>query len=865
MGPTTSSTRKTRNGKHSSGEFSAKEGPPQLRKITSGAAAGWPLFLGRTLQRKLAVGALDDPLEREADQVAERVTRSMDASAAPITGSPSRNPESLIRRKCACEGSSQPCEECRKRDAETPGVSSIHRQTNGASHASGESSVAAHAARPNEAPPIVHEALRSPGHPLPSSIRGQMESSFSRDFSGVRVHNDAVAAESAGAVDALAYTAGEDVVFASGQYTPESESGRKLLAHELAHVVQQDGASVIHRQPSGTKQETSPPQNAIDWHPGMFAKVVKEFLGYKASGVEAYKVGEILEVTSGTQGFGSHNEVQVVSAALPGHPRGTHLAWVGVENLVPIPPPARSPSGESGSSFSTDLTKMSITPQWARTLSDSELGIQETILSTTLYGQISPGTADYLSAQQNLQVLEDEQQNRAARPGALGLQPQFVPRPGGLPLDDGYALQELPALSLGVAAQIPEGQIVTLSDQALSGTPPKTEQPPAFLPGLGGGSWSGLRGADASLMKFGLVPGDYAIGLVAIPPASPNPFSQYPNLTALENPLEWAGHTAVYVRQGGQITIVRGYNPRMRYSEPSTIWEMLKDYKKIFGGKKGVTGDITEDFGMFRSTSVRTVEYPVTPDVAAEFAGSLPPLGTPGPGEPPMYSAPPSTYATTSSTQVGCEGTNCGLWATQKVEGPLGARVGVVGQEPIVDIPVPGQAAQGKIYGMMDPASSAPLVEMPGATGPGVRGGVSGGLRVLKWGGRVFMVAGGVKLGYDIWTAPEGEKGHVAFVEGSGLLGGIAAGAALGLLCGPGAPVCCVITGLIGGIAGGEAASTMAEVIWNFPQTARMANDVLQELEEQRLQQLVRKSGGTMPPAVQDAARRMGPAIFFAH
>jgi len=92
----------------------------------------------------------------------------------------------------------------------------------------------------------------------------------------------------------------------------------------------------------------------------------------------------------------------------------------------------------------------------------------------------------------------------------------------------------------------------------------------------------------------------------------------------------------------------------------------------------------------------------------------------------------------------------------------------------------------------------------------------------------------------------------------------MAAGAALGLLCGPGGPVYCVITGIVGGFVGGEAASTMVEAIWNFPQTARMMNDVIEDLEERKLQQLVEKSGGTMPPAVQDAARRSGVAIFFA-
>ena len=89
------------------------------------------------------------------------------------------------------------------------------------------------------APPIVHDVLRSPGRPLDDATRGFMESRFGHDFSGVRVHTDARAAESARAVNALAYTVGHHVAFDAGQYAPGRNAGRQLLAHELAHVRQQ--------------------------------------------------------------------------------------------------------------------------------------------------------------------------------------------------------------------------------------------------------------------------------------------------------------------------------------------------------------------------------------------------------------------------------------------------------------------------------------------------------------------------------------------------------------------------------------------------------------------------------------------------
>ena len=72
----------------------------------------------------------------------------------------------------------------------------------------------------NHAPSIIHDVLRAPGQPLDATTRAFMEPRFGHDFSRVRVHSDAKAAESARAVNALAYTVGQDVVFGVGQYAP---------------------------------------------------------------------------------------------------------------------------------------------------------------------------------------------------------------------------------------------------------------------------------------------------------------------------------------------------------------------------------------------------------------------------------------------------------------------------------------------------------------------------------------------------------------------------------------------------------------------------------------------------------------------
>jgi len=97
----------------------------------------------------------------------------------------------------------------------------------------------------------VHEVLRSPGQSLDSSTRSFFEQRFGHDFSQVRVHADKTAGRSATAVNATAYTVGRDIVFQTGSYAPESFEGRRLLAHELTHVVQQ-------QSPSGTPTNDLP-------------------------------------------------------------------------------------------------------------------------------------------------------------------------------------------------------------------------------------------------------------------------------------------------------------------------------------------------------------------------------------------------------------------------------------------------------------------------------------------------------------------------------------------------------------------------------------------------------------------------------
>jgi hypothetical protein len=136
-----------------------------------------------------------------------------------------------MQRKCACGSTPGPtgeCEACRK--------NKLQRRSE---NRSATSSISNSETSVLEVPPMVHDVLRSPGQPLDSKTRAFMEPRFGHDFSHVRVHADAQAAKSAQSLHASAYTVGNDVVFAAGQYSPQTSSGRGLLAHELTHTIQQ--------------------------------------------------------------------------------------------------------------------------------------------------------------------------------------------------------------------------------------------------------------------------------------------------------------------------------------------------------------------------------------------------------------------------------------------------------------------------------------------------------------------------------------------------------------------------------------------------------------------------------------------------
>ncbi|MEW5929496.1 MAG: DUF4157 domain-containing protein [Gemmatimonadota bacterium] len=122
-------------------------------------------------------------------------------------------------------------------------------------------------------PPLVRSALHSAGEPLAPDARDALEPRFGSDFGGVRVHTGATAAAAAASVGARAFTVGADVVFAADEYSPGTGEGRRLLAHELTHVVQQGAApstetAPVQRAPAGIQRDLPPVDPEIANLPG---------------------------------------------------------------------------------------------------------------------------------------------------------------------------------------------------------------------------------------------------------------------------------------------------------------------------------------------------------------------------------------------------------------------------------------------------------------------------------------------------------------------------------------------------------------------------------------------------------------------
>ncbi|MEZ4774822.1 MAG: DUF4157 domain-containing protein [Bacteroidia bacterium] len=193
---------------------SQKSSQPFFHKSGNGS-----FFSPETIQRKLTIGQPNDKYEQEADAMAEKVVSRSTASTPSI------------QQQCAeCEKEKQILPMLQREplpeEEELQMKPEIMRQENDLLQAS----------------PDLESKLSSTkggGQALSPSVQAEMNSSFGADFSGVRVHSNTNAAQMSQSIQAQAFTNGSDIYFNHGKYNPESSEGKKLLAHELTHTVQQ--------------------------------------------------------------------------------------------------------------------------------------------------------------------------------------------------------------------------------------------------------------------------------------------------------------------------------------------------------------------------------------------------------------------------------------------------------------------------------------------------------------------------------------------------------------------------------------------------------------------------------------------------
>lgn len=170
------------------------------------------------IQPKLKIGTPNDKYEQEADRVADQVMSMPGHAGSGTTGITNNIATPNIQRLCAgCQGELEQNNTVQSKAASGHTVAVTPNVANG-----------------------IH-SLKGSGQPLPESNRNYFEPRFGNDFSQVRIHADQRAAGLAQSINAKAFTFGRDVVFGTGQYAPGTSEGRRLMAHELTHVVQQGG------------------------------------------------------------------------------------------------------------------------------------------------------------------------------------------------------------------------------------------------------------------------------------------------------------------------------------------------------------------------------------------------------------------------------------------------------------------------------------------------------------------------------------------------------------------------------------------------------------------------------------------------
>jgi hypothetical protein len=251
---------------------------------------------GGAIQTKLAINTPGDEYEREADRVADAVTRTPEPGVATAAA------PAQVQRVCA------ECEEGMESQGAARRLCHDREEDMQAKE------------EPGQTPSVPggferrFATLQGGGQPLPTAERAYFEPRFGRDFAGVRLHSGPAAGELARSVHARAFTLGDSIVFGPGQYAPGTSVGRRLIAHELTHVVQQGGGST----PDTVQRQSSDDTAVFDPHTkdpkrGFRAE---DLTRLTASGVQLTFAGDLSPLTKDAQKLLLDNIAATVRFAL---------------------------------------------------------------------------------------------------------------------------------------------------------------------------------------------------------------------------------------------------------------------------------------------------------------------------------------------------------------------------------------------------------------------------------------------------------------------------------------------------------------------------------------------------------------------
>lgn len=199
-------------------------------------SGGSPFFSG--IQPKLTVSKADDPQEREADQVADRVMQNNSSEA--LQRQPMEEEEEMMQPKLQRQEEEEEAQPKLQREEEEEEATQLKLQTKGEEEEEAMQ-MKTEGATPTVSPKFSKslQASKSGGVPLPKTTNVFMSRAMGADFSKVRIHTDANAVNMNRQIRAKAFTHGKHLYFNLGQYDPGSRSGKWLLAHELTHTIQQ--------------------------------------------------------------------------------------------------------------------------------------------------------------------------------------------------------------------------------------------------------------------------------------------------------------------------------------------------------------------------------------------------------------------------------------------------------------------------------------------------------------------------------------------------------------------------------------------------------------------------------------------------